>query len=218
MGAQDQGLTWMTPATKTRALAKLQNLRVEVGGQTPPRDYSSLAGEPGEAFENLLRAQDFSRARILARLGRPVDRGELVDEPADINAQSNFDLCEGDVPGRLPAAAELRPLCGPGGELRRESPEGDRPRDQPPFDDQGSKFDAAGALDNWWGAGGPSAVSRRPQRRWRRSTTPMSPCPACHINGRLTLGENIGDLAGLAISLDAYHASLAASRRRCWPG
>src|SRR5205823_6404471 len=76
MGQRIKGLTWMSPATKTRALAKLARLKVEVGGPSPSRDYSTLTVRPGEAFGNLLAAEDFNRRRAVAKLGTPVDRSE----------------------------------------------------------------------------------------------------------------------------------------------
>ena len=206
MGRRIQGLTWMTPATKTRALAKLQNLRVEVGGQTPPRDYSSLAVKPGEAFENLLRAQDFARIRILARLGRPVDRGEWSMNPQTINAQSNSTLVKVMFPAGYLQPPNFDPYADPAvnyGAIGRVI--GHEISHQ--FDDQGSKFDASGALDNWW-APEDLALFQKATAALAAQYDAYEPLPGLRINGRLTLGENIGDLAGLAISLDAYHASL----------
>jgi len=206
MGQRIKGLTWMTPATKARALAKLQNLHIEVGGQTPPRDYASLEVRPGEAFENLLRAQDFTRRRVLARLGRPVDRGEWSMNPQTINAQSNSTLVKVMFPAGYLQPPNFDPAADPAvnyGAIGRVI--GHEISHQ--FDDQGSKFDETGALNNWWA---PEDLAR-----FQKATAALAsqydgyePLPGLHINGRLTLGENIGDLAGLAISLDAYHASL----------
>ncbi len=206
MGRRIRGLAWMTPATKTKALAKLANLRVEIGGQTPPRDYSGLQVKPGEAFENLLRAQDFARTRILARLGRPVDRGEWSMNPQTINAQSNSTLVKVMFPAGYLQPPNFDPYADPAvnyGAIGRVI--GHEISHQ--FDDQGSKFDASGALDNWW--------APEDLKLFQKATAALAaqydayePLPGLHINGRLTLGENIGDLAGLAISLDAYHASL----------
>ncbi|HEY8574159.1 M13 family metallopeptidase [Phenylobacterium sp.] len=206
MAQRIRGLSWMTPATKARALKKLANLRVEVGGQTPPRDYSSLEVKPGEAFENLLRAQAFTRRRILNRLGRPVDRREWSMNPQTINAQSNSTLVKVMFPAGYLQPPNFDPHADPavnygavgrviGHEISHQ------------FDDQGSKYDETGALNNWWA---PSDLER-----FRAAGAGLAaqydayePLPGLRINGRLTLGENIGDLAGLAMSLDAYHASL----------
>jgi putative endopeptidase len=89
MGERIKGLAWMSPATKTRALAKLARLKVEVGGPEPSRDYSSMTVRPGEAFANLLAAEDYNRRRAVGKLGKPVDRSEWSMNPQTINAQSN---------------------------------------------------------------------------------------------------------------------------------
>ena len=206
MGERIKGLSWMSPATKTRALAKLQRLKVEVGGPTPSRDYSSLTVRPGEAFANLLAAEDFNRRRALGKLGKPVDRSEWSMNPQTINAQSN---------------ATLGKVMFPAGYL--EPPHFDRYADAAvnygsigyvigheishQFDDQGSKYDETGALNDWW--------SPDDLKRFQAATDALAaqydayePLPGLHINGRLTLGENIGDLAGLAIAHDAYVKSL----------
>lgn len=198
--------SWMTPATKEKALAKLANLRVEVGGQTPPRDYAALEVRPGEAFANLLRAQDFARRRVLARLGRPVDRGEWSMNPQTINAQSNSTLVKVMFPAGYLQPPNFDPYADPAvnyGAIGRVI--GHEISHQ--FDDQGSKYDAAGALNNWWA---PEDLAR-----FQAATAALAaqydayePLPGLHINGRLTLGENIGDLAGLSMALDAYRAWL----------
>jgi putative endopeptidase len=206
MGRRIQGLDWMTPATKARALAKLANLRVEVGGQTPPRDYSRLEVKPGEAFENLRRTQAFTHARVTARLGRPVDRGDWSMNPQTINAQSNSTLVKVMFPAGYLQPPNFDPAADAAvnyGAIGRVI--GHEISHQ--FDDQGSKYDETGALNDWWA---PQDLAR-----FKTATSALAaqydgyePLPGLHINGRLTLGENIGDLAGLAIALDAYHASL----------
>jgi len=206
MGARIRNNAWMTPATKARALAKLANLRVEIGGQSPPRDYSSLEVKPGEAFENLLRAQAFLRRRVLSRLGRPVDRSEWSMNPQTINAQSNSTLVKVMFPAGYLQPPNFDPNADAAvnyGAIGRVI--GHEISHQ--FDDQGSKYDETGALNDWWA---PQDLAR-----FKAATAALAaqydgyePLPGLHINGRLTLGENIGDLAGLGIALDAYHASL----------
>ncbi len=206
MGRRIQGLTWMTAPTKAKALAKLANLRVEVGGQSPLRDYAKLEVKPGEAFENLLRAQAFTHARVIGRLGRPVDRGEWSMNPQTINAQSNSTLVKVMFPAGYLQPPNFDPNADAAvnyGAIGRVI--GHEISHQ--FDDQGSKYDETGALNNWWA---PTDLER-----FQKATAALAaqydsyePIPGLHINGRLTLGENIGDLAGLAIALDAYHASL----------
>jgi putative endopeptidase len=206
MGKRIQALTWMTPATKTRALAKLAKLRVEVGGQNPPRDYSSLQVTRGDAFGNLIRAQDFDRRRTLAKLGRPVDRGEWSMNPQTINAQSNSLLVKVMFPAGYLQAPNFDPNADPAvnyGAIGRVI--GHEISHQ--FDDQGSKFDDKGALNNWWAASD-LAKFQAAGASLATQYDAYEPLPGLRINGKLTLGENIGDLAGLAMALDAYHASL----------
>jgi putative endopeptidase len=206
LGERIKGLTWMGPATKSRALAKLARLKIEVGGQEVPRDYSTLTVKPGAAFENLLAAEDFNHRRALGKLGKPVDRGEWSMNPQTVNAQSNPPL--GKVmfpagylePPHFDARADAAVNYGAigsviGHEISHQ------------FDDQGSKYDETGALNDWW--------SPEDLKRFKVATDALvaqydvyEPLPGLHINGRLTLGENIGDLAGLAIARDAYLKSL----------
>jgi len=206
MGERIKSNSWMTPATKARALAKLANLRVEVGGQSPPRDYTKLEVKPGEAFENLLRAQAFAHARSTGRLGRPVDRSEWSMNPQTINAQSNSTLVKVMFPAGFLQPPNFDPYADAAvnyGAIGRVI--GHEISHQ--FDDQGSKYDETGALNNWWA---PADLERfkAATAALARQYDGYEPLPGLHINGRLTLGENIGDLAGLGISLDAYHASL----------
>jgi putative endopeptidase len=206
MGERIKGLSWMSPATKARALAKLARLKVEVGGPQPSRDYSTLAVRRGEPFGNLLAAEDFNRRRAVAKLGQPVDRSEWSMNPQTINAQSNPPLGKVMFPAGFLEPPHFDPNADPavnygaigyviGHEISHQ------------FDDQGSKYDETGALNDWW--------SPDDLRRFRAATDALAaqydayePLPGLHINGRLTLGENIGDLAGLAIARDAYLKSL----------
>jgi putative endopeptidase len=206
LGERIKGLAWMGPATKSRALAKLARLKIEVGGQEVPRDFSSLTVKPGAAFENLLAAEDFNHRRAIGKLGQPADRGEWSMNPQTVNAQSNPPL--GKVmfpagylePPHFDARADAAVNYGAigsviGHEISHQ------------FDDQGSKYDETGALNDWW--------SPEDLKRFKAATDALvaqydayEPLPGLHINGRLTLGENIGDLAGLAIARDAYLKSL----------
>ncbi len=206
MGERIKGLAWMSPATKSRALAKLARLKVEVGGPEPSRDYSSLTVRPGEAFANLLAAEDFNRRRAVGKLGRPVDRSEWSMNPQTINAQSNPPLGKVMFPAGFLEPPHFDIHADPavnygaigyviGHEISHQ------------FDDQGSKYDETGALNDWW--------TPDDLKRFKAATDALAaqydayePLPGLHINGRLTLGENIGDLAGLAISRDAYLKSL----------
>jgi len=206
MAQRIRGLDWMTPATKARALAKLQNLRVEIGGQQPSRNYSSLQVVAGDGFGNLKRAQAFERARTLGKLGRPVDRGEWSMNPQTINAQSNSVLIKVMFPAGYLQPPNFDPNADAAvnyGAIGRVI--GHEISHQ--FDDQGSKFDEKGALDNWW-TPQDLAKFQAAGAGLAAQYDAYEPLPGARINGRLTLGENIGDLAGLSMAYDAYHASL----------
>ena len=206
MAQRIRGLDWMTPATKARALAKLKNLRVEIGGQQPARDYSALQVVAGDGFGNLKRAQAFERARVLGKLGRPVDRGEWSMNPQTINAQSNSVLIKVMFPAGYLQPPNFDPNADPAvnyGAIGRVI--GHEISHQ--FDDQGSKFDARGALSNWW-TPEDLAKFQAAGAGLAAQYDAYEPLPGAHISGRLTLGENIGDLAGLTMAYDAYHASL----------
>lgn len=206
MGRRIQALSWMKPETKARAMAKLQAVRIEVGGQQPLRTYEALQVSRGDPFGNVLRAARVAYQRDLDKLGRPVDRGEWQMLPQTVNAQSSRSLVKIMFPAGIMQGLFFNPRADPavnygaigvvmGHELSHQ------------FDDQGSKYDARGALNNWWApedlerfkAAGDALAKQYDQ---------YEPLPGTHINGRLTLGENIGDLAGLSIARDAYHASL----------
>lgn len=206
MGRRIAALSWMTPATKARALTKLAAVRVEVGAQSPPRDYTALEVVRGRPFENVSRAAAFNYQRGLDRLGKPVDRGEWSMVAHTVNAQANPVLVKIMFPAGIMQGLFFDPGADPavnygaigvvmGHELSHV------------FDDQGSKFDETGALNNWW--------TPEDYARFSVATEALAaqydayePLPGRHINGKLTLGENIGDLAGLALAYDAYHASL----------
>ena len=197
---------WMSPATKQRALSKLAAVRMEVGGQEPPRSYAGLVIKRDDAARNLDRAARFEYARNLAKLGNPVDRREWSMNPQLVNAQSNPTLVKVMVPAGIlqpPFFDEnADPAVNYGGigvvighELSHQ------------FDDQGAKFDEIGALNNWWKPED-LVLFKAATARLAAQYDAYEPLPGVHINGRLTLGENIADLAGLALAYQAYHASL----------
>jgi putative endopeptidase len=206
MGRRIQALKWMAPETKAKALAKLAAARVEVGAQTPPRSYAGLEVIRGQAFTNVQRAARFEFARNLAKLGKPVDRGEWSMVAHTVNAQANPVLVKIMFPAGIMQGLFFDPAADPavnygaigvvmGHELSHL------------FDDQGSKFDKTGALNNWW--------TPADYKEFNRATEALAaqydkyePLPGAHINGHLTNGENIADLAGLALARDAYRASL----------
>ncbi|OHB29245.1 MAG: hypothetical protein A2790_12765 [Phenylobacterium sp. RIFCSPHIGHO2_01_FULL_69_31] len=206
MAVRIERLDWMTAPTKGRALAKLQRLRIEIGGQQPLRDYSGLQVTAGDGFGNLLRAQSFERARMLGKLGRLVDRSEWSMNPQSVNAVSNAALVKVMFPAGYLQPPNFDPNADPAvnyGAIGRVI--GHEISHQ--FDDQGAKFDETGALNNWWSAED-LAKFRTVGAGLVAQYSQYEPLPGLHINGLLTVGENIGDLAGLALAYDAYRASL----------
>jgi len=206
MGHRIEALAWMAPETKARALKKLAAVQVQVGAQTPPKDYSELRFVRGHPFENALAAARFDYARAVARLGTPVTRHEWAMLAHTVNAQANAVLVKIMFPAGIIQGLFFDPQADPavnygaigvvmGHELSHV------------FDDQGSKFDERGALNNWWTDADRkqfTAAAEALAAQYDR----YEPLPGVHINGHLTLGENIGDLAGLSLALDAYRASL----------
>ncbi len=206
LGRRIAALDWMAPATKARALKKLAAARVEVGAEAPPRSYAGLTVVRTEAFGNVQRAARFAYERGLSRLGKPVDRAEWSMVAQTVNAQANPTLVKIMFPAGIMQGLFFDPAADPavnygaigvvmGHELSHL------------FDDQGSKFDETGALNNWW--------TPEDFARFHKATEALAaqydtyePLPGAHINGHLTNGENIADLAGLALARDAYFASL----------
>jgi putative endopeptidase len=205
MAGRIQRLAWMTPGTKARALEKLKAVRIEVGGQQPLRTYEALTVARSDAFGNLLRAAYVYYQRNLDKLGRPVNRGEWSMVPQTVNAQSNPVMQKIMFPAGIMQGLFFNPNADPavnygtigvvmGHELSHQ------------FDDQGSKFDEHGALNNWWAPEDLKQFTAATEALARQYDG-YEPLPGMHINGHLTLGENTADLAGLALAHDAYHAS-----------
>ena len=206
MGQRINGLTWMAPETKARALKKLAAVEVQIGAQTPPKSYDALEVVRGRPFGNALEAARFEYTRNVARLGTPVTRHEWAMLAHTVNAQANPVLVKIMFPAGImqglffDAAADPAINYGAigvvmGHELSHV------------FDDQGSKFDEHGALNNWWTEADLKQFTAAAEALATQYDA-YEPLPGAHINGHLTLGENIGDLAGLSLALDAYHMSL----------
>jgi putative endopeptidase len=205
-GRRIDRLDWMAPATKAQAKAKLRALEVGVGYPDRWRDYSGLTVAADDAFGNLERAEMFEYHRNLRKLGQPVDRFEWVMTPQTVNAVN--------LPAmnalNFPAAILQPPFFDPGRPLAMDygaigATIGHEISHS--FDDQGAQFDATGRLRNWWTpedlahfeASGAKLVQQYDAYR---------PFPDLAVNGKLTLGENIADVAGLAAAYDAYELSL----------
>lgn len=199
-------LEWMAPQTRAQAKAKLAALKVGVGYPDRWRDYAALEIIRGDAFGNAERAQRFEYRRNLAKLGRPVDRGEWVMNPQLVNAVNlpamnalNFPAAMLQPPYFDPQRDPVMDYGAIGAVIGHEISHS--------FDDQGALFDATGRLRNWWTkedfahfqAAGERLVAQYDAYR---------PFPDAAVNGRQTLSENIADVAGLSVAHDAWRSTL----------
>jgi putative endopeptidase len=200
-------LDWMSPGTKKGAQEKLSKLVTKIGYPAVWRDYGALKISSDDLWGNVVRANEFEYQRNLDKLGKPVDRNEWQMTPQTINAYYNPAMNEIVFP-----AAILQPpffnvqaddavnYGGIGAVIGHEISHG--------FDDQGSQYDADGNLHDWF--------TQEDHEKFNAKTRALvaqynayEPVPGFHVNGELTLGENIADNSGLAIAYKAYHLSLA---------
>ena len=202
-------LAWMSPDTKVKALEKLGKFRPKIGYPDKWRDYSELQTTPDDLYGNVGRVVKFQRDHELAKIGKPVDRDEWHMAPQTVNAYYNPVMNE----IVFPAAILQPPFFGLehddavnygaiGAIIGHEIGHG--------FDDQGSKYDGDGALNNWWTDSDRAAFEERTKALIAQYDV-LAPeeAPDVTVNGALTIGENIGDLGGLAIAFKAYQISLA---------
>ncbi|ACL39938.1 Endothelin-converting enzyme 1 [Pseudarthrobacter chlorophenolicus A6] len=199
---------WMGADTKAEALRKLDGFRAKIGFPDEWIDYSAVEIDPNDLLGNVERAHNADVDRHLDEVGKPVDRNKWLMTPQTVNAYYHPMMNEIVFP-----AAILQPpfftadaddavnYGGIGAVIGHEIGHG--------FDDQGSQFDGGGALRNWWTDEDRQAFEKLTARLVAQYDA-LSPAaaPGHHVNGRLTLGENIGDLAGLAIAHKAYRISL----------
>jgi predicted metalloendopeptidase len=199
-------LAWMAPETRVKAKAKLATLKVGVGYPDRWRDYSGLEVVRGDAFGNALRAQLFEFHYNLAKLGRPVDRGEWAMNPQLVNAVNlpamnaiNFPAAILQPPNFDPHRDPVMDYGAIGAVIGHEISHS--------FDDQGALFDARGKLQNWW-TREDFAHFQAAGERLIEQFNAYHPFPDITVNGRQTLSENIADVAGLAVSFDAWRLTL----------
>jgi putative endopeptidase len=201
-------LDWMTDETKRRALDKLERFTPKIAYPDKWRDYSSLEIDRDDLLGNVRAAAAFETDRDLAKLGQPVDRDEWFMTPQTVNAYYNPGMNEIVFP-----AAILRPpffdadaddaanYGGIGAVIGHEIGHG--------FDDQGSKYDGEGNLEDWWTEEDRARFDERTQALIAQySGFEPKDLPGRHVNGALTVGENIGDLGGVSIAYRAYVMSL----------
>lgn len=214
-------LEWMGPATRERALDKLAQFTPKIGYPTTWRDYSAVVITPGDLLASVRSVEDFDLARALRKLAGPVDRDEWHMTPQTVNAYYNPTMNEIVFPAAIlqppffdPQADAAVNYAGIGAVIGHEIGHG--------FDDQGSTFDGTGKVVDWWTDEDREAFAERTKAliaqydafqpaslvaRAEREGTPVAEVP--HVNGALTIGENIGDLGGLGIALKAYRLALA---------
>ena len=201
-------LEWMSPDTKVKALEKLGKFRPKIGYPDKWRDYSALQTTPDDLYGNVGRVVKFQRDHELSKIGKPVDRDEWLMAPQTVNAYYNPVMNE----IVFPAAILQPPFFGLdhddavnygaiGAVIGHEIGHG--------FDDQGSKYDGDGALNNWWTDADRAAFEERTKALIEQYDALIpEEAPDVNVNGALTIGENIGDLGGLAIAYKAYQISL----------
>ena len=205
---QDIGtLDWMGPDTKVQALVKLSRVTIKIGYPDRWRDYSALKFREDDLVGNVMRAMIFEYQRNIDKLGRPVDRTEWESTPQAVNASYNPQMNEIVFPAAIlqapffdATADDAANYGGIGMVIGHEISHA--------FDDQGSQYDGDGNLRNWWTA--------EDRARFAAKTKPLvtqysafMPIRGRHLNGELTLNENIADNAGLEIAYKAYKLSLA---------
>ena len=203
-------LTWMAPETKEKARAKLAAFTPKIGYPDKFRDYSALMVTKGDVLGNADRAAAFEYDRQLAKVGKPVDRSEWFMTPQTVNAYANPLMNEVVFPAAILQPPFFDPNADPavnygaigaviGHELSHH------------FDDQGRKFDPKGNFSDWWT---PQDVSRFTALTDKvvAQYGAYQPVAGLNVNGKLTLGENMADLAGINVAYDAYKISLKGSK------
>ncbi len=195
-------LDWMGEETKKAAYAKLETLVPKIGYPDTWRDYSALTIKRGAYFDNVRAATAFEAKRRYAKIGKPVDRSEWDMLPQTVNAYYNplqneivFPAAQLQPPYFDASADDAVNYGGIGAVIGHEMLHG--------FDDEGSQFDAQGNLRDWWTKQDRTRFNARTAKLARQFDAYV-PIDALHINGKLTLGENIADLGGLQVALDAF--------------
>jgi len=199
-------LEWMSPATKREAQAKLAKYRLKIAYPDQWRDYSALEIKPGDHVGNLMRFREFQSADSWSRLGKPVERWRWGFTPQTVNA--SYSSTNNEI--TFPAGILQPPFFGLdaddainygaiGSVIGHEISHG--------FDDQGRKSDGDGNLRDWWTAEDAKNFDERAAKLGAQFES-YAPLPGMKINGKLTMGENIGDLSGIAVAYRAYKMSL----------
>jgi predicted metalloendopeptidase len=205
-------LSWMTDSTKAQALTKLAAVLKKIGYPDTWRDYSGLTVNASAPYAtNLLAARAFDQQYELAKIGKPADRNEWQMTPPTVNAYYNPTTNEITFPAGILAPPYFDPNVddavnygGIGAVIGHELTHG--------FDDEGRQYDAKGNLRDWWTADDASRFTERAKSVVARYDTYVA-VDTFHVNGQLTLGENLADIGGLEIAYDAFQRSLAGRPR-----
>ena len=205
-GQSIDGLTWMSAATKTEAHAKLAKYGVKIGYPDVWRDYGALEVKAGDPVGNRMRAAEFNYHRQVVRNGKKVDRTEWFMTPQTVNAYYAPNHNEIVFPAAIlqPPLFDMKAddavnYGAIGAIIGHEISHG--------FDDQGSQYDGDGRLRNWWTPEDRKAFEAVTSRLDAQYTA-YEPLPGTHLNGKLTMGENIADLSGLQVAFKAWKLSL----------
>jgi len=202
-----QQLDWMTEPTRAKALAKFDRFTQKIGHPEKFRDYSAVEIRSNDLIGNVWRSQEFETHRQLSRVGGPVDRSEWRMTPQTVNAY--YSPLQNEIV--FPAGILQPPFFDPqmddavnyggiGAVIGHEITHG--------YDDQGRKYDASGNLNDWWTEADAKAFETQAQRLVEQYNA-YEPLPGLHLNGKLTLGENIADLGGVSIAYEALERALA---------
>ena len=200
-------LTWMSPPTRQAALAKLAKLNAKIGYPARWIDYSTLQIRRDDLVGNVMRANAFEDDRQLAKLGQAIDRQEWQLNPQTVNAYYDATMNEVVFPAAFlqaplfdPNADDAANYGGIGAVIGHEISHG--------FDDEGSQYDADGNLHDWWTPEDKANFAAKTQALVAQYNAFVAVLPDYHVNGELTLGENIADNSGLAIAWKAYQRTL----------
>jgi putative endopeptidase len=213
-----QRLAWMSPATRRKALAKFDRFTAKIGHPDRYRDYSSIRIDPADYLGNVWRSANFEVRRQMVRIGQPVDLTEWHMTPPVVNAYFNATQNEIVFPAGIlqPPFFDLAMddavnYGGIGAVIGHEITHG--------YDDQGRKFDADGNLNDWWSPKDAKEFDRRAKQIVDEYNA-FEPLPGVHVNGELTMGENIADVGGVSIAYEALQRRLASdpSRRKVIDG
>jgi putative endopeptidase len=196
-------LDWMSEETKGKALEKLAHINVKIAYPEKWRDYSALEVTRDDILSDVQASRTFGWMRQVRRLNSPVDRDEWGMNPQTVNAYYSEHFNEIVFPAGIlqppffdPAADPAVNFGGIGSVIGHELTHG--------FDDQGRKFDGSGALSEWWSEADAKEFNARAAALGRQYDS-YEPFPGVHVKGDLTMGENIADLGGVLVALDAYH-------------